>query len=167
LSIQRDTVYIYFLSKLVGTDLRAIGRYIYEKKHSRIREKSEIIAILLLRMIVAAYLTCIFIRCNFLTEGTLASDYASPSPFHFPSIFITARVFSLEMASLRFRQYLWPLLLHPRPECPFFSSFHVLFRRLSCYGRVSLRSRLLKGSFNYLCLPSIIQCTTKDFPENS
>jgi len=55
----------------------------------------------------------------------------------------------------------------PPTGTPFFSSFHVLFRRLSCYGRVSLRSRLLKGSFNYLCLPSIIQCTTKDFPENS
>lgn len=34
LSIQRDAVYIYFLSELVGTNLRAIGRYIYEKKHS-------------------------------------------------------------------------------------------------------------------------------------
>jgi len=35
---------IHLFSLVACRDLRAIGRYIYEKKHSRIREKSEITA---------------------------------------------------------------------------------------------------------------------------
>lgn len=87
-------------------------------------------------LIVTAYLTVHFYSLQF-SHGWNGT-FAPPSSFHFPSIFITARVLPLEMASLRFRQYLRSLLLHPRLGRTFFRrSFRVLFRRLSCYGGAS------------------------------